>query len=80
LKINLKKVEVLIMYMTIRDLLELYVDAGLLKVEIYDLETSETIYRGQGDMIPDEYLDLDIQSLDAPYRDVQVINVDSAEG
>ena len=67
------------MYMTIRDLLELYVDAGLLKVEIYDLETSETIYRGQGDMIPDEYLDLDIQSLDAPYRDVQVINVDSAE-
>lgn len=67
------------MYMTIRDLLELYVDAGLLKVEVYDLETSETIYSGQGDMIPDEYLDLDIQSLDAPYRDVQVINVDSAE-
>ena len=52
--------------MTIGEMLDLCFVAGMLTVEIYDLDKERTVWTGDGDEVPDEYLDAEIESWDLP--------------
>ena len=61
--------------MTVRDFIELYCDAGIVEIEVYDLDNEETIFKGYADEVTDDIECREIASLDAPIKDIQVINV-----
>ena len=52
---------------TVYDFIELCQDPGMLEVVIYDLESDGAeIYRGYADEIPDDIMDLTVESFDVP--------------
>lgn len=54
--------------MTINELLYACVDASLLKLTIYDLESGEDVWSGDADEVPGEYEYLEIESWDVPNK------------
>ena len=67
---------------TLGELLDLYVDANM-KLNIYDLndEVDKIVYSGYRDDMPDEYEDMEVSSIDNPYKDsyILTINIDTTE-
>lgn len=55
--------------MTIYELLDSCVDAGLLKLTIYDIDSGKEVWSGDGDEIPTEYEDLECWSWDVPFKE-----------
>ena len=52
------------MNMTVYDLLDMFTDADMQEVAIFDLSASKEIYRGTRDEMPNELQDLEICSID----------------
>ena len=67
---------------TLGELLDLYVDANM-ELNIYDLndKVSKIVYSGYRDDMPDEYEDMEVSSIDNPYKDsyILTINIDTTE-
>lgn len=64
--------------MTIRCLLELFVDVSYVNVTIYDLNSDKELFNGYGDEIPYELEHMEIASIDSPAAtDCITINVDT---
>ena len=55
--------------MTIGDFLEYCMDAAMLKVEIYSIDSSNVEWFGDGDDVPDHLLDTPLWSYDVPTRE-----------
>ena len=52
---------------TVYDFIELCIDSSMLEVAIYDIGADEPqIYRGYADEIPDDIMDLTVESFDVP--------------
>lgn len=52
--------------MTVYDFLDMCIDERMLRVEIYDCESDETIFDGDYDDIPSELMDEEVCSFDVP--------------
>ena len=64
--------------MTIYDFIYLSCDAGLMKVEVYDMTTERVIWSGNGDEMPTEIEDMELMSFDVPYMtDTFTLNVET---
>ena len=50
--------------MTVRDLLDLFIDGDFQKIQLYDIDTSEIIFKGTGRNLPEGYEYYEIQSID----------------
>lgn len=50
--------------MTVYELLNLCMDASLMDVQLYDLNSREVIWSGFGDEVPENYEDVEVDSYD----------------
>ena len=49
---------------TIYDICNLFTEPGMQQVGIFDLNTSREVFKGTFEEMPDEYNDLEVQSID----------------
>lgn len=54
--------------MTIRDILDLFVDESCVFVRIYDFRTEQQVFEGYGNDIPEQYEYCEIMSIDNPEK------------
>ena len=52
------------MDISVKDVCDKFVEPGLQKVGIFDLKTGKEVYSGPCDEMPDDYEDLEVQSID----------------
>lgn len=69
--------------MTVDDFLSLCSDSSYLDIQIYDFnsDVDDVVWSGSGDEVPEEYLDLTLESFDAPnyYSNGAItINIDTS--
>ena len=62
--------------MTITEMMDLCTDASLCKVEIYNVEKGKEIWSGNGDEIPDEFGELEVETFDVPSDGKMTFNID----
>ena len=66
--------------MTIRDILDLFVDESCVLVRVYDLEKDEQVFEGYGSDIPEQYEYCDVVSIDNPEKDAVIcFNIDTTD-
>ena len=66
--------------MTVYELCDLFIDPAFQEIEIWDINTEKTVYKGEADEIPDNLNELEIQSIDNINKDgILSINVDTTE-
>lgn len=63
------------MYITVEDFMDLCVSPILCKAEIFDLETGKTLWQGNGNGIPEEYLCQTVESFDPPDGEKLTLNI-----
>lgn len=61
--------------MTIAELLEKCIDPSMCRVEIWDTTKEDTVWKGWGDELPDEYGEMDVESFDVPTDACLVFNI-----
>ena len=61
--------------MIVDDLLDYCSDRGMMTVSLYNLDLDKEVYRGAGDEIPEQYLDMEVQSYDVPDGITFTINI-----
>lgn len=69
------------MEITVWEFVQLCCDPSMLKVDIFDLASGESVYKGMADEIPADYEDMKLWSFDAPFggTDTLEINIDMSE-
>lgn len=67
--------------MTIRDILDLFVDESCVLVRVYDFKgTGEQVFEGYGSDIPEQYEYCDVVSIDNPEKDAVIcFNIDTSD-
>ena len=67
--------------MTIRDILDLFIDESCVFVRIYDLRLGEQVFEGYGRDVPEQYEYCEISTIDNPEKNEEGIcfNIETTE-
>ncbi len=68
------------MFIAVKDFLNLALDTSNLGITIFDVQTDKTLWTGNADDVPAEYMGMPISTFDPPEEDKLTLNIMSLYG